>query len=59
MIDSSVDFNCFNQHSFSSAVSQNLDGGSGDPAHDCTETIGSPRLAQLSRQTLVSAKEMK
>lgn len=39
VIDSSVDFNCFNQQSFSSAVSQNLDSGSGDPAHDCTGTL--------------------
>lgn len=39
MIDSSVDFNCFNQQSFSSAVSQNLDSGSGDPAHDCAGTL--------------------
>lgn len=38
VIDSSVDFNCFNQQSFSSAVSQSLDSGSGDPVHDCAGT---------------------
>lgn len=59
MIDSSMDFNCFNQQSFSSAVSQNLDGGSRDPARDGTGTVRLPRLAQLSRQTLGSAEEMK
>lgn len=58
MIDSSVDFNCFNQESSLQPSVKIWTVGPGTQRMTAQEPCA-PRLAQLSRQTLSSAKETK